>query len=267
LLKKEVKVMVFDERKKAVGILPGEIKDDCLSFIGDDRVTDFSELILDPIYSRKIIDALYDFIINEDLGIELYPLIREQEVMSLLPGKLNVESFEKLGVMPILKLPSSWEEYVDSLSSKKRHELRRKIRKVEAAELKRLRAKDIFKLFELMESSSSEKKVFLDEEMKNFFSSIASYFEKNGALRLIGSFYNGEIMGILFSFQMNGTVYAFNTGYNSDFYKFSPGIVSFALDIKAAIEEGFSCYNFLRGEERFKFDLGAKRTYTWKIKR
>ena len=130
-----------------------------------------------------------------------------------------------------------------------------------------LKAKDVFKLFELMESSSSEKEIFLDEEMKKFFSSLAIYFEKMGMLRLKGSFYNNEIMGMLFCFQMNNSVYAFNTGYNPDFEKLSPGVVSFSLDIKAAIDEGLNYYNFLRGEERFKFDLGARRTYTWRIKR
>ena len=73
-------------------------------------------------------------------------------------------------------------------------------------------------------------------------------------------------MGILFCFQMRNTVYAFNTGYNPDFFKLSPGVISFAFDIQSAIDVGFAYYNFLRGEERYKFDLGAERVYTWRIK-
>jgi CelD/BcsL family acetyltransferase involved in cellulose biosynthesis len=130
-----------------------------------------------------------------------------------------------------------------------------------------LKAGDIDKLFELMESSNAEKKSFLSEEMKDFFEALALSFEKTGRLRLKGSFYKNEIVGMLFSFQMGNTVYAFNTGYNPYFFKLSPGVISFALDIKSAIDEGFTYYNFLRGEERYKFALGAEKMSTRRIKK
>ncbi len=267
LLKKDIEVMVFYDDKKAVGILPAEIKNHNLSLIGDQRVTDINGGIFSPVHSKKIIEVLADFIIKEDLKVELYPLDKENELGSFLPDMLKEAEIEKAETFSVLKLPSSWNEYLSSLSSKNRHELRRKLTKAKGAEIKNLKSKDINKLFELMESSSTEKKSFLSKEMKDFFSMLASYLEGIGALRLNGSFYKGEIIGILFCFQMEDSVYAFNTGYNPDFSKLSPGLISFALDIKSAISEGLSYYNFLRGEERFKFDLGAKRIYAWKIKK
>jgi hypothetical protein len=267
LLKKDIEVMVFYEERKVVGILPVEIKNQNLYLIGDGRVTDLNGVILDPHYSKKIIKVLADFIINENLEIDLYPLSEESELVKLLPAILKGKRCKKSETFSMLKLPSSWEEYLVSLSSKKRHELKRKLAKVEGATIKKIKANHIDKLFELMEYSSGEKKAFLIEEMKEFFRTFAVYLEGIGALRLRGAFYKGEIIGVLFCFQMGDTVYAFNTGYNPDFSKLSPGFISFALDIKSAISEGFSCYNFLRGEERFKSDLGARRAYTWKIKR
>ena len=267
LVKKEIEAMVFYEERKAVGIFPAEIKNHNLSLIGDERVTDLNGIIFNPHYLNKIIKVLADFIMEEDLRVELYPLAKESELMRLLPDMLKEEKVEKAEPFSVLKLPSSWDRYLNSLSSKNRHELRRKLTKAKGAEIKNLKAKYINKLFELMGSSSTEKKSFLSKEMKNFFSMLALYLEEIGALRLKASFYKGEIIGILFCFQMGNTVYAFNTGYNPDFLKLSPGFISFALDIKSAISEGFSYYNFLRGKERFKFDLGAKRIYTWKIKR
>ncbi len=267
LLKKDIEVMVFYEGKKVVGILPAEIKNHNLSLIGDERVTDLNGTILNPLYSKKITEVLADFIMEEDLKVELYPLDKESELLKILPDMLKEKRVEKAELFPVLELPSSWNEYLDSLFSKNRHELRRKLTKAKGAEIKRLESRDMDKLFELMESSSTEKKSFLSEEMKDFFSMITSYFEKIGALRLNGSFYRNKIIGILFCFQMGDTVYAFNTGYDPDFSKLSPGFISFALDIKLAISEGFSYYNFLRGEERFKFDLGGERIYTWKIER
>ncbi len=267
LLKREVEVMVFYEEGEAVGIIPAELKNHNLSLIGDQRVTDFNGVILDPDYSKKIIGALADFIINENLNIELSPLTEESELIKFLPDMLKIKMVERAETFPVLKLPSSWEKYLTSLSSKNRHELRRKLGKAEGAGIKKLGACDIDKLFELMEYSSGEKKNFLDKEMKDFFKALALYLEGIGALRLSGVFYKEAIIGALFCFQMGNMVYAFNTGYDPDFYKLSPGFISFAMDIKSAIDDGFTYYNFLRGEERFKFDLGAKRFYTWKIKR
>ena len=267
LLKKNVKTMVFYKNGKPVGILPAEIKNKTLFLIGDERVTDINGVILNCRHSREIVEFIADFIMEKDLKVELYPLDSESELMEFLPGMLEVKTPEKAAPFFVLELPSSRKEYLGSLSSKRRHEIRRKGRKLKGAEIKNLKAKDINKLFELMESSSGEKKGFLSREMKAFFGEIALYFEEIGSLRLEGCFYKGKILAVLFCFQMKGTVYAFNTGYNPDFYKLSPGVVAFALDIEEAIDENFTCYNFLRGEERFKSDLGARRDYTWKIKR
>ncbi|MEJ2306434.1 MAG: GNAT family N-acetyltransferase [candidate division WOR-3 bacterium] len=267
LLKKDIKIMVFYRNGKPVGILPSEIKDKTLFLIGDERVTDINGIILDCRYSGEIIEFIADFIMEKDLKVELYPLDSESELMEFLPGMLKIKTPEKATPFFVLKLPSSREEYLGSLSSKKRHEIRRKGRKLKGAEIKNLKAKDINKLFELMESSSRDKKGFLSKEMKAFFREIALYFEGIGSLRFKACYYKAKILAGLFCFQMKDTVYAFNTAYNPDFYKLSPGVVSFALDIDEAINESFACYNFLRGEERFKSDLGARRDYTWKIKR
>lgn len=267
LLKNDVKSMVFYKDSEPVGILPAEIKDNTLFLIGDERVTDLNGIILNSRYSKEIIGSISDFILEKDLRVELYPLVPKSELMEFLPGMLNVKKVEKSESFSALKLPSSWEEYLGALSSKNRHEIRRKLKKVKGATIKKLKAEDINKLFDLMESSSTEKKSFLSKEMENFFYEIALYLEGIGALRLKACFYKNEILAILFCFQMKDTVYAFNTGYDPDFYELSPGVVSFALDIEEAIDEGFTCYNFLRGEERFKSDLGARRSYTWKIKK
>lgn len=258
--------MVFYKGSEVVGIIPGMIKNNKCFLIGDDRVTDLNGAILNPEYTKKIIGAVAGFILKEDLEVEFYPLVKGNALAKLLPDMLKSVKLKKRHTLPLLKLPASWDEYLDSLSPKKRHELRRKLRKAKGAETKKLEAGEINKLFKLMESSSPEKKKFLSKEMKSFFKEIALYFEKEGLLRLMGSFYRGKIIGMLFCFQSQGTIYVFNTGYNPDFSKLSPGFISFALDIKNAIDEGINYYNFLRGEERFKFELGAQRIYSWKIK-
>jgi CelD/BcsL family acetyltransferase involved in cellulose biosynthesis len=46
-------------------------------------------------------------------------------------------------------------------------------------------------------------------------------------------------------------------GYNDDFSKLSPGTVMVGHSVRHAIEEGFQVYDFLRGDESYKFSFGA----------
>jgi CelD/BcsL family acetyltransferase involved in cellulose biosynthesis len=265
LLKKDMEVMVFSKKDEVVGIIPAWIKNNKLMLIGDKRVTDCSGIISNPNYTKKVIESLTSFIVEENLSFELYPIAKDNEILQFPLEALKEKTMERIEPLAVLKLYSSWEQYLRGLSSKNRHEVKRKLNKVKGIEVKDLKATEIDRLFELMEYSKS-KKEFLTDEMKNFFKALASYLEGIGALRLRATYFKKDIFGVIFAFEMADTVYAFNTGYNAKFYKLSPGFVSFAVDIKLAIAEGFSYYNFLRGEERFKFDLGAKRTYIWKIR-
>ncbi|MEO0293224.1 MAG: GNAT family N-acetyltransferase [candidate division WOR-3 bacterium] len=263
LLKKDFNVMVLYDESEIVGIIPGEIKNRKLSLIGDERVTDLNGILFNPKYSEDVINTLSSFIKEKELRFELYPILPESPLMKIFP---NESKKELVNIIPILKLPRSWEEYLENLPSKERHEVRRKLRKVEGLKIRSLKGEEIKELFIMMESFP-QKREFLTKNMKKFFLNLALYLEGEKLLRLKASFYKREILAILFCFQSENTIYAFNSAYNTKFYKLSPGFVSFAMDIKEAIEEGFTYYNFLRGEERFKFDLGARKTYTWKIKR
>jgi CelD/BcsL family acetyltransferase involved in cellulose biosynthesis len=81
------------------------------------------------------------------------------------------------------------------------------------------------------------------------------------------TFLNGQPLGILFSFQMRDCVYLYNSGFNPEYTHVSPGVVTIALDIKSAIEEGKKFYDFLRGDEEYKFRFGAHKRYTMRLRR
>ena len=180
LLKKDIEVMVFYKDGEAVGIFPAEIKDHNLISVGDERVTDLNGAILNPRYSKKIIKVLADFIVEGSLRVGLYPLANESELMRIIPGMLKEVKLEEAEPFAVLELPSSWDDYLILLTSKKRHELRRKLAKIEGATIREIKARDVDKLFKLMEYSSSEKKDFLIEEMKEFFRAFAKYLEGIG---------------------------------------------------------------------------------------
>ena len=50
----------------------------------------------------------------------------------------------------------------------------------------------------------------------------------------------------------------YNSGYDPEFSSFSVGLVSKAMCLQWAIEHGKSSVDFLRGNEAYKYDLGAR---------
>jgi CelD/BcsL family acetyltransferase involved in cellulose biosynthesis len=56
----------------------------------------------------------------------------------------------------------------------------------------------------------------------------------------------------------NKTLCGHSTGFEQAFAKLDLGKVVTAHTIKSAIEMGFATCDFLRGDERYKSDLGAK---------
>ena len=46
-------------------------------------------------------------------------------------------------------------------------------------------------------------------------------------------------------------------GFDTECAKWSPGIVLFAMTIRAAIESGATYFDLLRGQSRYKSELGA----------
>jgi len=58
-------------------------------------------------------------------------------------------------------------------------------------------------------------------------------------------------------FDYGGHYDLYNSGFNPDFSSLSPGQVLTAYTIKDAIENGRTLYDFLRGNEEYKFRLGG----------
>jgi CelD/BcsL family acetyltransferase involved in cellulose biosynthesis len=172
-------------------------------------------------------------------------------------------------VCPVIDLPATWDEYlVTQLDKKKRHELRRKIRKagrevevhwylVEPINLDV--GLQIF--FELHRASDPEKDVFMTERMQGFFRDVATVAGNNGWLRLAVLRFDGHAVASYLCFDYRGDRLMYNSGFDVSTYgHLSPGIVLAGYLIDDAIERGLHRFDFLQGDERYKYDLGAQDT-------
>lgn len=171
----------------------------------------------------------------------------------------------RLITSPRLALPRDFETYVQSLGKKERHELRRKIRRLESATAATFRwaadaerSATLDRFFALHRLSRGEKADFMTPDVERFFRDITDALAPLGRLRLGVLRAHDEDAAVLFSFAFRGTLAQYNAAYDPALASLSIGIVAHAWAIREAIGEGFDTYDLLRGKEAYKYDLGGK---------
>jgi CelD/BcsL family acetyltransferase involved in cellulose biosynthesis len=186
--------------------------------------------------------------------------------------ELHVE-MEIDNVCPVIKLPASFEAYLGQLDKKQRHEIRRKQRKAEAAGAKlRLvgpeddleQAVDDF--LYLLELSTPEKKEWLTPERRALFADVARAAMDNEILQLMFLEQNGTAAAVLFNFDYDNRIWVYNSGLDVlGSGHLSPGVVLTAKSIASAIELGRQEFDFLRGDEVYKYRFGAEDTHIYRL--
>ena len=179
---------------------------------------------------------------------------------------------ERLVTSPRVALSGDYEAYVQGLGKKERHELRRKLRRFEsvpgtgfrwAEERERPAVLDRF--FALHRLSKGDKAAFMTSETERFFRDIADTLAPLGRLRLGVVSAHGQDAAVLFGFAYGDTLALYNAAYDPAFSSLSLGIASHAFAVRDAISRGFRIYDLLRGDEPYKYDLGAVDRWLWRL--
>ena len=166
---------------------------------------------------------------------------------------------------PVLTLPATWDALLASLSSKHRHELTRKLRRfdrevpdwhvtwVDTPSALRARLDDFLVLHR---RSREGKAKFMDSRMERFFRRVIPALAASGGARLaLLDLPDGPIAAFV-TLEWDGTVGLYNSGFDPGRASLSPGLVLLAHVIRDALERGRRRFDFLRGEERYKYEFG-----------
>jgi CelD/BcsL family acetyltransferase involved in cellulose biosynthesis len=168
---------------------------------------------------------------------------------------------------PVLALPSSWETYLASLSGKHRHELTRKIRRFEreasdgravvvrGSDAVSARLDDFLALHR---RSRVGKAKFMDARMERFFrAALPALAASDGVALWFLETPHGPIASFV-CLEWDATVGLYNSGFAPESAALSPGLVLLSHVIRDAIARGRPCFDFLRGEERYKLEFEPK---------
>ena len=247
-----------------------------LSIIGCEDVSDYLDFIIRPEQEASLCAELLTVLTSDRVPawdrMVLCNLPQSSTAYRVLPNlalgqRLSV-NLRTQAVCPVISLPSSWEQYLSSLDKKQRHEIRRKIRRAETEAVTNWYVishathelvSEMESFIELHRLSSPEKNIFMDTRMHEFFSDIAVTMADRDWLHLSFIEMQGERAAGMLSFDYNGSLQVYNSGYAPDRYaQWSPGIVLLSYCIQDAIARGRSTFDFLRGEEEYKYRFGAQ---------
>lgn len=268
-----------DESGTLIGIAPWFIEQPArvVRTIGCVEVTDYLDVLVVPAQRETFLAAVADCAAEH---ADLYTRIvmcnvpQTAPTLDVMPRLLAERGFavrvEQQEVCPVITLPSDFEAYLMALDKKNRHELRRKVRRAESGELDKVDwymvgpqhdlDAELDKFLKLMAASHPNKAQFLEDPQNvAFFKTIVPIVARCGWLQLSFLTVNGALAASYLNFDYNGRILVYNSGLIPETYAhLSPGIVLLVYNIQYAIEHGRRAFDFLRGNEEYKYRLGGQ---------
>lgn len=270
-----LRICVVSEDEEVVGIVPlvgleGDPDAQSLQLIGGADVADYLDVIAEPGREQEVLAAVLDALKWKVLDLHVIPEASPtRPALERLAAERGYQLVQEVeDVCPLFQLPSTWDDYLAYLSKKNRHELRRKMRRLEREAEVRLRvthdiaalADDVDTFITMHRTSEGRKGRFMDARMTEFFHALARICFMEKWLHLAFLDIDGVLAATTLSFKYNDTLALYNSAYDAALRRLSPGVILTAYVIRGAIAEGFQIFDFMRGDERYKYDLGGQDT-------
>lgn len=258
---------------RLLGIAPMQVNGTTASFIGHKDVFDYIDFVVVPGREKDFFNILLDEFTRAGITtLDLGPIRPDATVLNSLVDIAKARNFSietaKEDVFVELPLPPTWDDYMEELDGKDRHEMRRKIRRLMAAGHFDFRiagdaesitsVRDTF--FRLFALSRGEKGTFMTETMSRFFHTLIKAMTDAGTMRFGVLKLENTIIAMVLCFDYNEVVYLYNSAFDPAMSDLSPGLLSKAFYIQDSIEQGKKVFDFLKGSETYKYRMGGRET-------
>jgi CelD/BcsL family acetyltransferase involved in cellulose biosynthesis len=268
---RELMLLSVRDGQRLVGVAPLMREGERLTLAGDTNVCDYMDVVASEGCEEGVVDAILHAVSEEPWSeLVLWAVPEYSPTLTILPrlaaGFGYSAEIEQEDVCPRVELPATFDAYVEGLDRRDRHELRRKLRRL-------YRSGDVLfhpsQLVSEVEShlddflrqhaaSRQEKALFMTERMARFFRRIALTLADHNLVRLYCLEVNGVRAASVLCFNAGEELLLYNSGYDPDYASLAVGLLSKALALEQAIEQGKRWFDFLRGAEAYKYDLGGK---------
>lgn len=248
------------------------------SFVGNSETFDYNDFIVARGAEDSFYPALLDAIsANGGHRLDLHSIGEDSPTLAILPDLARQRGYQvavaEEDVAPRIWLPDTWDEYLAGLSKKDRHELRRKLRRLEAHENRRwycvsdpdeaVQRVDVF--LDLMRRSDPAKAEFLTPDREAFFRRVIAATAAEGVLRLFLMEMDDRPVAASLCLDYDGVRMLYNSGHDPEYRYYSVGLLLHSYCLRDALERGYRYFDFLRGNEPYKYRLGGSDHHLYRI--
>ena len=177
------------------------------------------------------------------------------------------QAVRKLGAKPtvttheltaVLTLPASFDDWLMGIGKKERHEVRRKRRRFESEfgpiDVVRAGIEQLDGFCAMHRTSPGDKGAFMTAPMEAYFADLVT--DADAVIHLLVC--DGRPLAAAFGFETGNGYFYYNSAFEPDAAHASPGVVLFSAMIANQIERGAAVFDFLKGDETYKFRHGAE---------
>ena len=273
------------EDEKLIGIAPLFISEydgqSALLLIGSIEISDYLDLIVRTEDHARFLTGLLDFLVSflpdSWSGVDWYNLPDSSPTLAALKAESTQRGWTHLEEMyrptPRIALNGDFDEYLGRVEKKQRHEIRRKMRRAEESgrgvrwyisDMADVEAEiDVF--LGLMEHDQG-KAGFLHDDMRGQMRAVIRTAHENGWLWLAFLEADNKRIAAALNFDYNNKLWGYNAGVNRDFMDLSPGWVLLGYVLQWACENKRTEFDFMRGDEEYKYRFGAVNQYVMRVK-
>jgi len=273
----DLQIVAAYEGDALVALAPLALHEGVLGFAAYKEISDYLDVLVAPGNETAVYAALREWLSGPDApawqSLELTNVIESSPTFAGFAEALRAQGWQveapREDVCPIITLPDTFDAYLAMLDGKERRELQRKLRR--AAEESRVviandpetLERDMNDFLALMKASMVSKSTFMTPAMEAFFHRMARAMQQAGWLQLsfleVGDEEPLTRAAAYLNFVYGNDVFVYNSGLDPLKYShISPGQVLIARLIERAIGEKRRLFDFLQGNESYKYGLGAK---------
>ena len=266
-------VAARDEQGQLVGLAPlfaapNPENRAALMLVGTPEISDYLDVIVAPKDLEIFAAALLDRLRAPDVPawdvLDLYNLPEASPTRAALARAASALGWtaaeKRLHPTPIIRLPDNWEAYLALMDKKERHELKRKMRRAEGGEDKIawrfVDGNEIEAFLDLM-ALDADKARFLTPAMRAQFREITRAADEGGWLKLAFLEVDDALAAAYLNFDFGNSLWIYNSALDQRFGALSAGWVLLGNLLRWAIENKRAAFDFMRGDEDYKFRFGA----------
>ncbi len=282
----ELAVVTAEEEGRLIGIAPlffasNREGEPALLLLGSIEISDYLDLIVRPQDVSRFTQGLLEFLEGPDApawrALDWYNILEDSQTLPALDEATRSRnwncSLERLYHSPYIPLQGDWETYLAGIDKKQRHEIRRKMRRAEESErpVRWYVVQEGADLdaegdaFLALMAQDEEKGAFLTEAMRRQMKSTLRWAFDAGILQLAFLEIDGKKAAGYFNFDYLNRIWVYNSGLDNQFREYSPGWVLLGDLLQWANEQKRAEFDFLRGNEDYKYRFGAVDRFVMRI--